>query len=272
MSTPVIEVLWRPGCPYCNRLRRDLARAGVVTVAHDIWADPGAAARVREVTGGDETVPTVVVGDRALVNPRLTQVVAAVREQFPDDAATLLGRAGDMSPAPEWREGAFAGAAVAVLWVLLAGWRPETQWHLAPFLAAAAPPWLLARRGELTGALMVAVRQVAVASSVLVLGLTGVLWALGLLRGPVFVGAGPAGLSAALVLGRCWGRRWSSSWRPGGPVGGGEPLDRPGPDPHLHVPTPQGVRRDVDAVPLQRGPRVRVRVGAPERTGQPGQR
>ena len=66
MSTPEIEVLWRPGCPYCSRLRRDLARAGVVTVEHDIWADPAAAARVREATGGNETVPTVVVGDRAL--------------------------------------------------------------------------------------------------------------------------------------------------------------------------------------------------------------
>lgn len=199
MSTPAIEVFMRPGCPYCTRLRRELTRAAVVTVSHDIWADPGAAARVREVTGGDETVPTVVVGDRALVNPRLTEVVAAVREQFPDDAATLLGRAGEVSPAPVWREGAFAGAAVAVLWVLLAVWRPETQWHLAPFLAAAAPPWLLARRGELTSALMVAVRQIAVASSLLVLGLTGVLWALDLLRGPVFVGAGPAVLES-LVL------------------------------------------------------------------------
>lgn len=141
MSTPVIEVLWRPGCPYCSRLRRDLARAGVVTVEHDIWAGPGAAARVRAATGGDETVPTVVVGDRALVNPRLGEVVAAVREQFPDEAAGLLGSAGETSPAPVWREGAGAGAVVAALWVLLAVWRPDTQWHLAPFLAAAAPPW-----------------------------------------------------------------------------------------------------------------------------------
>jgi len=199
MSTPVIEVLWRPGCPYCTRLRRELARAGVVTVEHDIWADPGAAARVREATGGDETVPTVVVGDRALVNPRLHQVVAMVREQFPDDAAHLLGSAGEVSPAPVWREGALAGAVVAVLWVLLAVWQPDTQWHLAPLLAAAAPPWLLARRGELTHSTLVGVRRVAVASSVVVLGLTGVLWALDLLRGPVLTGAGPA-VVESLVL------------------------------------------------------------------------
>lgn len=199
MSTPVIEVLWRPGCPYCSRLRRELARTGVVTVEHDIWADPAAAARVREATGGDETVPTVVVGDRALVNPRLRQVVAAVREQFPDDAAHLLGSSGQVLPAPMWREGALAGAAVAVLWVLLAVWQPDTQWHLAPFLAAAAPPWLLAQRGEPTRSVLVLVRRVAVVSSLVVLGLTGVLWALGLLRGPVLTGTGPA-VVESLVL------------------------------------------------------------------------
>lgn len=199
MSTPVIEVLWRPGCPYCSRLRRDLARAGVVTVEHDIWADPGAAARVRAATGGNETVPTVVVGDRALVNPRLGEVVAAVREQFPDEAAGLLGSAAETSPAPVWREGAVAGAVAAALWVLLAVWRPDTQWHLAPFLAAAAPPWLLARRGEPIISSLGLVRRVALVSSVLVLGLTGVLWAADLLRGPVLTGAGPA-VAESLVL------------------------------------------------------------------------
>jgi mycoredoxin len=62
-------VYWRPGCPYCLRLRvrlgRDVRRLHWV----DIWADPEAAASVREVTGGDETVPTVIAGHRALVNP-----------------------------------------------------------------------------------------------------------------------------------------------------------------------------------------------------------
>jgi hypothetical protein len=27
-----VEVLWRPGCPYCSRLRHGLARAGIGTV------------------------------------------------------------------------------------------------------------------------------------------------------------------------------------------------------------------------------------------------
>ncbi|MEV4656607.1 hypothetical protein [Micromonospora sp. NPDC049301] len=35
----------------------------------DIWQDPAGAAAVRAIAGGNETVPTVVLGDRAVVNP-----------------------------------------------------------------------------------------------------------------------------------------------------------------------------------------------------------
>jgi mycoredoxin len=56
-------VYWRPGCRYC--LRRDARRAYWV----NIWRDPAGAAAVRAVTGGDETVPTVVVGGQSFVNP-----------------------------------------------------------------------------------------------------------------------------------------------------------------------------------------------------------
>jgi mycoredoxin len=40
----------------------------------DIWADPEGAASVREVTGGDETVPTVIAGDRSFINPSVDVV------------------------------------------------------------------------------------------------------------------------------------------------------------------------------------------------------
>ena len=79
----VVEVMWRPGCPFCASLRRGLSRAGVATTEHDIWSSPEAAARVRKATGGDETVPTVFIGDRALVNPSTRQVVAAIRAADP---------------------------------------------------------------------------------------------------------------------------------------------------------------------------------------------
>lgn len=77
-TTGVPTVYWRPGCPWCARLRRGLAKAGVPTREVDIWQDPVAAAAVRAVATGNETVPTVVLGERALVNPSVAQVLELV--------------------------------------------------------------------------------------------------------------------------------------------------------------------------------------------------
>ncbi len=46
---------------------------------------PGAqrAAEVRDLTGGDETIPVVVVGTQAMVNSSARQVIAAVRAGQP---------------------------------------------------------------------------------------------------------------------------------------------------------------------------------------------
>lgn len=82
-APPTVEVMWRPGCPFCGSLRRGLRRAGVATIEHNIWSSPEAVARVRGATGGDETVPTVFVGDQALVNPSPRQVVDAIRAVDP---------------------------------------------------------------------------------------------------------------------------------------------------------------------------------------------
>src|SRR5262249_41631399 len=62
-------VYWLPGCPYCLRLRARLGRDANRLLWGDIWADPEGAASGREGAGGDETVPTVIAGDRVLVNP-----------------------------------------------------------------------------------------------------------------------------------------------------------------------------------------------------------
>lgn len=85
-----IEVLWRPGCPFCSRLRGGLRRRAIATTEINIWDDRGAAERVRAVTGGDETVPTVFVGTVALVNPSVQEVVDAVEAEFPDRATEML--------------------------------------------------------------------------------------------------------------------------------------------------------------------------------------
>lgn len=97
-----VEVLWRPGCPFCVNLRRGLRRRGVTMTDIDIWEDPDAAARVRAVTGGDETVPTVFVGSRALVNPSVRAVVAAIEDEFPDRVQDMVGGAADPARRTWW--------------------------------------------------------------------------------------------------------------------------------------------------------------------------
>lgn len=83
-SPPTVEVMWRPGCPFCTSLLQGLSCAGVATVELNIWSSEEAAARVREATGGDEIVPTVFVGDQVLVNPSVHEVEDAIRSVHPD--------------------------------------------------------------------------------------------------------------------------------------------------------------------------------------------
>ena len=71
-----VEVFWRPGCPYCSALRRDLAHRGVVATWRNIWEEEEARAFVRAVNAGAETMPTVRVASRTLTNPRGAQVAA----------------------------------------------------------------------------------------------------------------------------------------------------------------------------------------------------
>lgn len=80
---PTVVVYWRRHCPYCASLRRALRHAGLPTVEHDIWAEPEAAAFVRRVAGGNETVPTVVVDDEVFVNPSARTVLEAAGHPVP---------------------------------------------------------------------------------------------------------------------------------------------------------------------------------------------
>jgi mycoredoxin len=74
---PEITLYWRPRCLFCIRLRRTLNRLGIGRAEVNIWQDPAAAAVVRAHAGGNETVPTIVIGNLALVNPSAAEVVAA---------------------------------------------------------------------------------------------------------------------------------------------------------------------------------------------------
>lgn len=72
-------IYWRPGCVYCFRMRIALGMTGSKAVWVDVSRDARASARVREVNGGNETVPTVFVGDDAHVNPSPSWVRSVTR-------------------------------------------------------------------------------------------------------------------------------------------------------------------------------------------------
>lgn len=74
-----VDVYWRPGCPFCLWMRWVLRVRRVHARWRNIWTDEDAAAFVRSVAGGDETVPTVVVGERPYVNPAPERVVRLAR-------------------------------------------------------------------------------------------------------------------------------------------------------------------------------------------------
>jgi glutaredoxin-like protein len=85
-----VVVYWRHGCPYCMRLMFLLLFSRLRYTKVNIWRDPDAAAFVRSVADGNETVPTVTVAGRPMVNPSVGKVLAAVREYAPH----LLSRRG----------------------------------------------------------------------------------------------------------------------------------------------------------------------------------
>ncbi|WP_405134849.1 glutaredoxin family protein [Nocardia sp. NBC_01388] len=84
---PELVVYRRPGCPFCARLRRALNSNGIVHREVDIWQDPEAAAFVRKVADGNETVPTVVLksgaSERTWVNPRPKWLISVVTTEAP---------------------------------------------------------------------------------------------------------------------------------------------------------------------------------------------
>lgn len=76
-DNPVVYL--RPGCFFCSSLTASLKAAGVTYDEVNIWDDPEAAAFVRSVANGNETVPTVVIGGVAHVNPTPQLVIDSVR-------------------------------------------------------------------------------------------------------------------------------------------------------------------------------------------------
>jgi glutaredoxin len=65
---------------FCLRMRLTLRWHRLRVRQVNIWTDPDAAAFVRSVADGNETVPVVVIDGQPTVNPDPRQVVAALRE------------------------------------------------------------------------------------------------------------------------------------------------------------------------------------------------
>lgn len=78
-----IDLYWRPGCGFCSSLRRQLDKLGIERVEHNIWDEPAKAAVVRDHANGNETVPTIVVGDVGMVNPSAAAVAAHLARHAP---------------------------------------------------------------------------------------------------------------------------------------------------------------------------------------------
>ena len=78
-----IQFFTRAGCAISAHLARRLDRLGFPLEYHDIWSDASAAAFVRSVARGNETVPTLVVGSTVLVAPSVRRVVAVAAEEVP---------------------------------------------------------------------------------------------------------------------------------------------------------------------------------------------
>ncbi len=105
----------------------------------DIGRDPAAAAAARRVARGNETVPTVVVGGRALVNPSLDEVLTAV------------GRSPEAPGARPRRDGVRSAViVVAVLgsFALEASGHPGLSWAYVGVAVLLVAARALGRRGQ----------------------------------------------------------------------------------------------------------------------------
>ena len=100
-ETDVILLYGRPGCPMVPPVRALLDGAGVEYTYLDIRKDSDAGVRLRQLTGGFESVPTVVLpGGQVLVEPGVVALRRALAEMGignqPSAGSTL--KAGLMNP------------------------------------------------------------------------------------------------------------------------------------------------------------------------------
>lgn len=79
-ARPDVVIYWRPGCGFCAMLKARLGSARDRATWINIWEDEQGAAYVREVNGGNETVPTVVIDGVPHTNPSPKLVLERLRQ------------------------------------------------------------------------------------------------------------------------------------------------------------------------------------------------
>ena len=73
-----VAIYWRPGCPFCDRLRLAVRTHRDDIAWVNIWDDDAGRAYVASVNEGDETVPTVIIDGTPQTNPRPVVVKRAL--------------------------------------------------------------------------------------------------------------------------------------------------------------------------------------------------
>ena len=191
-----VTMYGRPGCGFCHILRRELDRAGIERTEINIWQDPAAAAVVRGHARGNETVPTVIVGNLAMVNPTATEVITALESRRdPAVDARRHGR-GDADASP-WL-GVLWSVALCAAWAGLALANPTTTYHLAPIIALLAWP-LFARTGSHRASWRPGLLSASGATA-LVAVTTGLLLSRDALAGPGLIGPNAGAETAVLTM------------------------------------------------------------------------
>lgn len=192
-ETAPLTVYWRPGCGFRHLLRHELDRAGIERIEVNIWRDREAAALVRSHARGYETVPTVVIGNQALVNPSADEVIAALGPDGLDPGADP-----ELAPGPDVAavlHGIVWSLAAAVVWLGLGLTNPATTYHLAPVVTLLA--WPVAARTHRVGWPMALLPTVS--GTVLASAAAATLSARDALSGPSLIGSS-AGIETGLLI------------------------------------------------------------------------
>jgi mycoredoxin len=75
MSVTMYSTTW---CPDCHRAKLYLKQWGIPFSEVNIEQTPGAAEKVMAWANGKRVVPTILIGERVLVNPRMRELAEAV--------------------------------------------------------------------------------------------------------------------------------------------------------------------------------------------------